>query len=85
MKTSNAVNVAALKSRLSHYLKRVENGEELVVTAHKRQVARILPVSESSLVLQGPARPVSDLRKLKGVKKKSVSAVRLLIEDRESR
>jgi prevent-host-death family protein len=85
MKTPNAVNVAALKSRLSHYLKRVEKGEELVVTAHKRQVARILPVRETPLPVYGPVRPVSDLRKLKGVKRKRVSAVRALIEDRSIR
>ena len=85
MKATNSVNVADLKSRLSYHLKRVEEGRELIVTAHKRQVARIIPVSEAGLPVRGPARPVSDLRKLKGIARKRVSAVTALLEDRNLR
>lgn len=43
------VSVRELKDHLSAYLRRVEAGEELVITSHRRQVARLcaLPQSDS--------------------------------------
>jgi len=38
------VGVRELKNQLSRYLKRVQEGEEIVVTEHGRSVARLLPV-----------------------------------------
>jgi prevent-host-death family protein len=38
------VGVRELKNRLSRYLKRVEAGEELIVTEQGRTVARLVPV-----------------------------------------
>lgn len=38
------VGVRELKDRLSNYLKRVQGGEEIVVTERGRSVARIVPV-----------------------------------------
>lgn len=43
------VGVRELKNRLSGYLKRVQGGEEIVVTERGRSVARIVPVNTSSL------------------------------------
>ena len=43
------VGVRELKDRLSGYLKRVQSGEEIVVTERGRSVARIVPVKTSSL------------------------------------
>lgn len=43
------VGVRKLKDRLSGYLKRVQGGEEIVVTERGRSVARIVPVTTSSL------------------------------------
>ena len=43
------VGVRELKNRLSGYLKRVQSGEEIVVTERGRSVARIVPVNTSSL------------------------------------
>jgi prevent-host-death family protein len=43
------VGVRKLKDRLSGYLKRVQGGEEIVVTERGRSVARIVPVNTSSL------------------------------------
>ena len=43
------VGVRELKDRLSGYLKRVQDGEEIVVTERGRSVARIVPVKTSSL------------------------------------
>ena len=38
------VGVRELKNQLSRYLKRVQEGEEIIVTEHGRSVARLLPV-----------------------------------------
>ena len=61
------VNVATLKEKLSEYLGRVENGEELVITSHRRPVAELVPESTSTLRIRPPLRPVRDLRKVIGV------------------
>lgn len=80
------VNVAKLKEKLSHYLKLVQEGQEVVVTSHRQRVARILPVSAPDSRLKEPSRPVKDLQQLKGVKgRRPVSAVRTLLEDRKRR
>ena len=82
----NTVNVATLKMKLSYYLKMVERGQEVVVTSHKQPVARILPILAASVEPMDPCRPVSDLFKLKPIRRRrAVSAVRSLIEDRRSR
>ncbi|WP_347257901.1 type II toxin-antitoxin system prevent-host-death family antitoxin [Methylocaldum sp.] len=38
------VSVRELKSRLSEYLRRVANGEEVIVTSHGKPVAQLLPL-----------------------------------------
>jgi prevent-host-death family protein len=40
-----SVGVRELKNRLGHYLRAVRRGETIVVTAHGKPVARLLPVS----------------------------------------
>lgn len=80
------VNVATLKEKLSYYLTLVKEGQEVVVTSHRHRVARILPVSAPAAQPKEPSRSVKDLLKLKGIKpKRSVSAVRILLEDRRRR
>lgn len=80
------VNVATLKGKLSHYLGLVRKGEEVVVTSHRHPVARILPSSTPANQILKPTRPVKDLLKLKGVKRRhSVSAVETLLSDRKGR
>lgn len=37
------VNVAALKAELSHYLGIVEKGEQVLVTSHGKEIAKIGP------------------------------------------
>jgi len=39
------VGVRELRQNLSRYLDRVKDGEELVVTEHGREVARLVPVA----------------------------------------
>ena len=71
----NIVDVAILKEKLSYYLNLVKSGEEVVVTSHRHQVARILPVTTPSAIIIETTRPVKDLRKIKGVKlRRTVSA-----------
>ena len=82
----NVVNVATLKEKLSYYLNLVKSGEEVVVTSHRHQVARILPVTNPSAEITEPTRPVKDLRKVKGVKlRRTVSGVKSLVDDRRRR
>ena len=40
------VPIRDLKDRLSEYLRLVSEGEEVVITLHKRPVARIVPVGD---------------------------------------
>ncbi len=80
------VNVATLKEKLSYYLGLVKAGQEIVVTSHRHRVARILPASAPDIQVTEPSRPVKDLRKVKGVKfRRSLSAVKALLEDRQRR
>ena len=80
------VNVATLKEKLSHYLGLVKKGQEVVVTSHRHTVARILPFTTLTAQIIEPTRPVKDLRKIKGVKRRrSVSAVDSLLADRRRR
>ena len=82
----NIVNVANLKGKLSHYLGLVKQGQEVVVTSHRHPVARISPVSKPSAQIAAPTRPVKDLHKLKGVKRKrSIAGVSVLLQDRRRR
>jgi prevent-host-death family protein len=80
------VNVATLKEKLSYYLGLVKEGQEIIVTSHRHRVARILPPSTPSAEVTKPSRPVKDLKKLKGIKRRrSMSAVQRLLEDRRRR
>ena len=40
-------SVRELKDHLSDYLRRVQQGEEIVVTSHNRPVAKLVPLSEA--------------------------------------
>jgi len=80
------VNVATLKEKLSYYLGLVREGQEVVVTSHRHRIARILPPSAPDAQVKEPSRPVKDLRKIRGIKsRRSISAVKTLLEDRRRR
>lgn len=40
-----AVGIKELKARLSSYVERVQQGEEVVITDHGREVALVVPIS----------------------------------------
>ena len=58
---SRTVGVAELRQNLSRYLRRVEDGERLVVTDHHRPVAELIPLARPErtldrLIAEGRAR-----------------------------
>ena len=42
------VNIAELKNRLSHYLRQVREGDEILIRDRNRPVAKIIPLSGSN-------------------------------------
>ena len=81
-----SVSVAALKSNLSGYLAAVKKGKELIITSHRHPVARLLPVVKKpdDLKIIPAKKPVSSLKKIKGIKL-SFDPVEVLLEDRRRR
>ena len=56
-----------------------------MVTSHRQPVARILPAGAPVARISDPIRPVKDMLKVKGVLRRSVSAVDVLLADRRRR
>ena len=81
------VSVAVLKQKLSNYLHLVEEGEELVVTAHRRPVARVIPHADTGQRIRTPIRPPRILARLKGIRLalSGRTAVDTLLEERVRR
>jgi prevent-host-death family protein len=44
------ISVRELKNHLSEYLRRVQAGEEVIVTSHKRIVAKLVPPNQAGKV-----------------------------------
>ena len=82
-----SVSVATLKSNLSRYLAAVRKGKEIVVTSHRHPIARIVPAEKSfedDLKIIPAKKPVSSLKKIKGIKL-SFDPLEVLLEDRRRR
>lgn len=82
------VNVAKLKNDLSKYLRLVKNGHEIVITDHKKPVAKVIPLpSDCSLEFLEPTDDLSLLYRLskRPIEKHTWSAVKMLIEERQKR
>jgi prevent-host-death family protein len=82
-----SVSVATLKSNLSRYLAAVRKGREIVVTSHRHPIARIVPSQKSAiddLKITPAKKPVSSLKKIKGVRL-DVDLVAELLADRRQR
>jgi prevent-host-death family protein len=85
MKTET-VSVATLKQNLSAYLRMVERGDEVLVTSHRRPVARLVPDNGADTAIRPPTLPISALANIRGVRlRKPFSAVQVLLEDRRRR
>ena len=87
----NSVNVATLKAKLSEYLGRARNGDEVIVTDHKLPVARLIPFAvtpDGGFVAQAPRLPLSHLLKMTeslGAVVEDFSSLDSLLEDRMKR
>jgi prevent-host-death family protein len=82
------VNVATLRQELSKYLHIVEEqGDEIVITAHRRPVARLTSDRGNGLDYSPSTVSRQAIRKLKGVHglPDGFSAEALLYEDRHRR
>ena len=81
-----SVSVAALKNNLSGYLAAVKKGKELIITSHRHPVARLSPVTKTTddLKIIPAKKPVSSLRKIKGINLK-FDLVADLLADRRRR
>lgn len=82
-----SVSVAQLKSNLSQYLSAVKKGAELIVTSHRHPIARLAPLVEdqpAALEIIAARRPVSSLKKIKGIKLEA-DPVAWLLADRRRR
>ncbi|HNX33280.1 MAG TPA: hypothetical protein PKM57_01545 [Kiritimatiellia bacterium] len=62
------VNTATLKQKLSHYLGLARQGKDVLITSHKRVIARILAEDgvTGRLPLISPSRPASELKDIGG-------------------
>lgn len=77
------VSVAVLKQQLSNYLHRVEAGEEIVVTAHRRPVAHVVPPEHRRPHVRLPSTSIFTLTKLRGITPSDGrTSVDVLLEDR---
>lgn len=80
------VNVATLKQKLSEYLRRVEEGDEIVVTSHRRNIARMIPEPDTGVRIRRPVQSLKRLAAVQGVAAKAgYSAVESLLRDRSTR
>ena len=81
-----SISVATLKSNLSGYLDAVKKGEKIIVTSHRHPIARLLPIENSlaDLEIIPASKPISTLKRLKGVKLK-FDLVADLLADRRRR
>ena len=80
-----SVSVATLKSKLSHYLRIVKNGKEIIVTSHTHPIARLAPLEADlppALAVIPAKKPIHSVKNLKGVKLKADLVADLLADRR---
>ena len=82
-----AVNIASFKAHLGKFLRRVRQGEEVVVLDRKTPVARLVPYEEKSpakVAVRKPLGEPSEIGKLSfaPLKGKRVDTLSVLLEDR---
>jgi len=80
------VNTATLKQQLSHYLGLARQGKEVLITNHKRVIARLLAeeLGAGRLPLIPPSRPASELKDIGGFGLEA-DPLEPLIQDRRKR
>lgn len=75
------LNVSAFKTKISAYLRRVEAGEEFIITDHKRPVAVVRQVDRKSAHVK-PAEVPFSLPEKPDIGKKKGLASQLIDEER---
>lgn len=85
--TKASATVAGLRNQLARILRRVESGEEVIVTRHGQGVAKLVPVRDAAERLEAsgvrpPQRraPLPKVRPSKGELRQSLT--RRVLEDR---
>jgi antitoxin (DNA-binding transcriptional repressor) of toxin-antitoxin stability system len=80
------VSTATLKQKLSHYLGLARQGKAVLITSHKRVIARILADDGElgRLPLVPPTRPASDLKEIGGFGL-DADPVKQLMQERKKR
>lgn len=80
------VNTATLKQQLSHYLGIARQGKEVLITSHKRVIARLLAEDGGAgrLPLIPPTRPASELKDIGGFGLEA-DPVKQLMQERRAR
>ncbi|MDD4173924.1 MAG: type II toxin-antitoxin system prevent-host-death family antitoxin [Kiritimatiellia bacterium] len=80
------VSTATLKQKLSHYLGLARQGKEVLITSHKRVIARLLADDGEAgrLPLVPPARPASELKEIGGFGL-DADPVKQLMQERKKR
>ncbi|MBI4676955.1 MAG: hypothetical protein HY748_05175 [Elusimicrobia bacterium] len=83
-----SVNIAALKARLSFYLGRVRQGQEVLVLDRKTPIAKMVPspgMGEEFVVVEAKRTPAHLKRIPVHVAKQRTDIVSVLREDRDRR
>ena len=80
------VNTATLKQQLCHYLGLARQGKEVLITNHKRIIARLLgrDEGESRLPLREPSEPPESLKDIGGFGFKS-DPLKEILKERNAR
>lgn len=83
-----SAKISELKAHLSEYLAEVRRGSTVIVCDRDTPIARLVPYDgpADDFRVEEPIRPVSDLKKVRGVRpRRPVDVVKLLRESRDQR
>jgi prevent-host-death family protein len=90
----SSVGVKELKNRLTHYLRRAKQGEEVIVTERGRPVALLQPIRSAKQVMSQEAKlaqlaaqgflilPIRKPSRFRPIRAKGPLASRMILEDR---
>ena len=67
------VAIRELKSHFSKYLRKVQTGEDIIITTHGKPIARFSPLDKYDIITENSLQDVSWIRKGDGGKAKGLS------------
>ncbi len=71
------------KNKLGHLLDLAEKGEEIIITRHGKQVARLLPIAKP-FDREAARRAVAEIKKMRKGMRMSAAEIRELIDEGRS-